>query len=109
MHETVEGAGSVVELTTSDGVATITIRRPQARNALSTAVLAGLASSVQACEADDAVEVMILTGADPAFCAGLDLAELASGGLALAFTPDRAGPAWEHGPLPPRTKPLIGA
>ena len=101
--------GSVVDVTTEGGVATITIRRPDVRNALSSAVLAGLADAVGACDADPEVDVMILTGADPAFCAGLDLAELAAGELTTAFTPDRDAPPWAQGPLPPRTTPLIGA
>ena len=100
---------TVVRVSTRDRVATITIDRPEVRNALSSAVLAGLAVAVHACEADPEVDVMILTGADPAFCAGLDLAELAAGQLELAFVVARDAPPWEQGPLPPRDKPLIGA
>ena len=109
MSDATAGSESVVDLTTEDRVATITMRRPEVRNALSSAMLAGLAHAVRTCDDDPDIDVMILTGADPAFCAGLDLAELAAGELTLAFTPDRDRPPWEQGPLPPRRTPLIGA
>ena len=99
----------MVGVATSGRVATITIHRPEVRNALSSAVLAGLADAVDDCETDPEIDVMILTGEDPAFCAGLDLAELAAGELSLAFVVERDAPPWEQGPLPRRTKPLIGA
>jgi len=110
-----------------DGVATITINRPEARNALNTAVRKGLPKAVATCEADDAVDVMILTGADPAFSAGVDLKEIGAGAAAgddLRSGPgDRTAPVeavdmggrneegrlpW-RGALPPHTKLLIGA
>jgi len=101
----------VVVVDVAERVATITLNRPEARNALSAAVLAGLDDAVRFCERDEAVDVMVLTGADPAFCAGLDLGELASGRLAELFR-DRGVSADDQahpGPLPTRTKPLIGA
>jgi len=61
---------NVVQVDVAEGVATITINRPEARNALNRAVRSGLPRAITACEADDAVDVMILTGADPAFSAG---------------------------------------
>jgi enoyl-CoA hydratase len=113
----------VVQVEVADGVATITINRPEARNALNRAVRRGLPRAVTACEADDAVDVMILTGADPAFSAGVDLKEIGAG--AAGGDDLRSGPAepevvdmggrneegrlpW-RGALPPRTKLLIGA
>ena len=56
-----------------DRIATVTLNRPEARNALSRAVIKGLRAAVRAAQADDDVDVLILTGTDPAFCAGLDL------------------------------------
>lgn len=109
MSDASGGDGSVVRVTTSGRVATITIHRPEVRNALSSAVLAGLADAVNSCEADPEIDVMILTGEDPAFCAGLDLAELAAGELSLAFVVERDAPPWEQGPLPMHSTPLIGA
>jgi enoyl-CoA hydratase/carnithine racemase len=61
-----------------DGVAWLTIDRPEARNALNAAVRAGLWDGVRRFNADDAAGVLVLTGAgDGAFCAGGDLKEMA--------------------------------
>lgn len=62
--------------TQQDGmVATVTINRPDARNALDGEVLAGLAAAFRDADRDDGVRVVVLTGAgDRAFCAGADLA-----------------------------------
>ncbi len=87
----------------ADGVAIITLNRPQARNALSGELLGSLLKAITDCERRDDVTVMILTGTDPAFCAGLDLKELGSGGGGSLL------PGPRQGPLPARLKPLIGA
>ncbi len=60
-------------------VATVTLDRPEARNALSAEVRRLLPALVRRAEDDPEVDVVILTGADPAFCAGLDLKELGAG------------------------------
>jgi enoyl-CoA hydratase/carnithine racemase len=66
----------------ADGIAWLTINRPEARNALSKAVRDGLWDGVRAFNADDAARVLVLTGAgDKAFCAGGDLKEMADTGL----------------------------
>jgi enoyl-CoA hydratase len=88
-----------------DGVATITLNRPDARNALNREVRRLLPEAIRAAESDDTVDVMILTGADPAFSAGIDLKELGSG----AATGTRGDLGTDRGALPPRTKLLIGA
>ncbi len=94
----------------SGGIATVTLNRPEARNALSGALLRDLRSAVRAAQEDDAVDVIILTGADPTFCAGLDLKELGSGDGTLTGTrPTASTPVAERGPLPPGPKPVIGA
>ena len=65
-----------------NGVAWLTIDRPEARNALSAAVRAGLWDGVRRFDDDDAAAVLVLTGAgDKAFCAGGDLAEMATTAL----------------------------
>ena len=65
-------------VSSADGVATITINRPDKRNALSNAVRAELIAAVDALKADDSVRVIILTGAgDKAFVAGADIGEFA--------------------------------
>jgi enoyl-CoA hydratase/carnithine racemase len=65
-----------------NGVAWLTINRPEARNALNKAVRDGLYESVRRFNADDSAKVLVLTGAgDRAFCAGGDLKEMADAGL----------------------------
>jgi enoyl-CoA hydratase len=63
----------------SDGIAVVTLNRPEAMNALSTALRSELYKAMVALDADDEVSVVILTGAGTrAFTAGLDLKELGS-------------------------------
>jgi enoyl-CoA hydratase len=62
-----EGHGSVVLLT---------LNRPQRRNALSRALRSALRQAFRDVKADDTVRALVITGSDPAFCAGLDLTEL---------------------------------
>ena len=60
-------------------LATITLNRPDKRNALSHALRLELANAVAEIDADDSVSVAILTGAPPVFCAGFDLSEFKPG------------------------------
>jgi len=105
----------VVLFEVSDRVATVTLNRPQARNALSSELLRVLARVVTEAEARSDVDVLILTGADPAFCAGLDLKELGTDGgpLTRAPTGRAAGSATAQrarkGTILPTSKPVIGA
>ncbi|WBH16130.1 enoyl-CoA hydratase [Sphingomonas radiodurans] len=63
----------------ADGVATVTLNRPQAMNALSKALRTRLYQVMTAIDADDEVRAVVLTGAgERAFTAGLDLKELGS-------------------------------
>src|SRR3954469_8190834 len=95
----------------ADRVATITINRPDQRNALNRAVRSALPRAITACDGNDDVDVMILTGADPAFCAGVDLKEFGSGQVQQGegFADVGDGRTNFRGALPPHTKPLIGA
>ncbi len=56
-------------------VATITINRPAARNALTAETKVGLLEALRDCSADAGIRAVILTGAGEAFCAGQDLRE----------------------------------
>jgi enoyl-CoA hydratase len=94
----------------SDGVATVTLHRPEARNALNRALRKALPTTLLALDGRDDVAAIVLTGADPAFCAGLDLKELAAGGDALRETGATGqGPAVHRGPFPDLDVPVIGA
>ena len=99
-------------LVSIDGrVATATLNRPRQRNALSRALQRRIREVLLALDADDAVDVIILTGADPAFCVGVDLKELGGGGAQGAdASADLVVPKDDHrGPFPKVTKPVIGA
>jgi len=64
----------------ADGVARVTIDRPERRNAMSYSVMEGLRDAMATAGTDDAVRVVVLTGAgDKAFCAGADLGGVAEG------------------------------
>lgn len=58
------------------GVATLTINRPEARNALDRALVDALTRALKQMSADKSVRVIILTGAGGAFCAGADLGRM---------------------------------
>ncbi|HJP55857.1 MAG TPA: enoyl-CoA hydratase-related protein [Gemmatimonadales bacterium] len=65
----------------ADGIARITVNRPDKLNALNATVMRELGDAVSAVETDDAIRGVLLTGAGPkAFVAGADIAELASQG-----------------------------
>ena len=100
-------------LDVADRIATITLNRPEARNALSSEVLRLLPELLMlSADGDPDVDVIILTGADPAFCAGLDLKELGSRGGEPRQRQRPDGGVNAHGargPFPKVGKPLIGA
>ncbi|MEJ8854954.1 enoyl-CoA hydratase-related protein [Variovorax robiniae] len=76
-----------VRTTLEDGVATLTLDRPQALNALSPALIIDLASALQASAEDEATRAIVLTGAGRAFSAGGDIGwfgEVLAGGRAHA-------------------------
>ena len=62
----------------ADHIATITIDRPEKRNAMTYAMLGELIAAFRTAGADDRARVVILTGVPGAFCAGTDLADLAT-------------------------------
>jgi len=70
---------SLVLITRDDAVATVTLNRPDAMNALSKALRADLAAAMREVAGDDSIRAIVLTGAGTrAFTAGLDLKELGS-------------------------------
>jgi enoyl-CoA hydratase/carnithine racemase len=69
---------------TADGVARLTLNRPEARNALSRTLIAELGAALAAAEADPGARVIVLAGAgDRAFCAGADLKGVGDRGTTL--------------------------
>ena len=83
----------VVLAEVAERVVTVTLNRPESRNAMNGALSRGLYDTIADAGDDPDVDVVILTGADPAFCAGVDLKELSGD------TP---------GPNPPQLAPLPG-
>jgi enoyl-CoA hydratase/carnithine racemase len=69
-----------------NGVTTLTLNRPQARNALSQGMLSALLEAFATIANDDSVRVVILAGAGPAFCAGHDLKEMRATNYARSYT-----------------------
>jgi enoyl-CoA hydratase len=89
----------------ADGIATVTLNRPEARNALNSELAAAFPEAILECDQHADVFVIILTGADPAFCAGFDLRELSSRERGSEPNP----PPPYRAALPPHRKPIIGA
>jgi enoyl-CoA hydratase len=87
-----------------DGVQTITINRPQARNAATLAVARGIAAALDELDARDDLRIGILTGAGGTFCAGMDLK-----GFLRGERPTVAGRGSGGLTVQPPNKPLIAA
>jgi len=97
----------VLLVETAGGIRTLTLNRPAARNALSSELIDRLVEAFHAAEDDPDVRAVVLTGADPAFCAGLDLREAGASGLPSASVLDPKGsPWWVVGGM---NTPVIGA
>lgn len=93
-----------VQVAVADGVMTVTLNRPGARNAVNRAVALGIAEAMEALDADDAIQAAILTGAGGTFCSGMDLKAFVSGELPIV--PGRGFAGLTQ--APPQ-KPLIAA
>jgi enoyl-CoA hydratase/carnithine racemase len=79
---------------TADGVALITLNRPEKLNALTPAMLSQFFASVAAASADPAAKVIVVTGAGRSFSAGLDLGLIGQGvGATVETHPDHS-PQW---------------
>src|SRR5918998_3447982 len=72
---------TVLQVSTSRGVATLTLDSPANRNALSRAMRAQLRAALAEALADDAVRAVVLDHTGRVFCSGMDLAEAAGGSI----------------------------
>jgi enoyl-CoA hydratase len=73
-----EKLADTVRVVDADGVRTITIVRPEARNAMTFAMRERIAELFTTANGDDAIDVVVITGTDASFSAGVDLKELRS-------------------------------
>ncbi|MCQ9367283.1 enoyl-CoA hydratase [Brevibacterium sp. 91QC2O2] len=89
-----------------DGIATITLNRPEALNALNNQILTEVTSAAAAFDADPEVSAIIITGAGRAFAAGADIKEMADLGFSKAFVNDWFA-GWQR--LTDVRKPVIAA
>ena len=68
--------GDLIDVSTpADGVVTLTLTRPEKKNALSTALRDAVSDELDLLAADEAVKVVVVAGAGDTFCAGFDLSE----------------------------------
>jgi enoyl-CoA hydratase len=67
-----------VETSRSDSILTVTINRPEVRNAVDSATAAALAEAFRSFDTDETLDVAVLTGAGGTFCAGADLKAVAA-------------------------------
>jgi enoyl-CoA hydratase len=88
-------------------VLVLRLNRPQALNALSTALMTALADALAGAEADPDVRAVVLTGSDRAFAAGADIREMSGLSFAQAFSGDIYGP--QSRAIARFPKPLIAA
>ena len=98
----------------ADRIATLTLNRPRSRNALNLALMHALWDAVAGAGANPDVDVVIITGAGPAFCAGVDLKE-AGGEVPPSAAPRAPGEGPERGAnglfrfIPVIDKPVLAA
>jgi 2-(1,2-epoxy-1,2-dihydrophenyl)acetyl-CoA isomerase len=78
-----------VESTTAGGVATLTLNRPERRNAMTPESMAALLAAVEAAHADPAVRVLVVTGAGDDFCVGADVTAQTGWSDGAATGPER--------------------
>jgi enoyl-CoA hydratase/carnithine racemase len=94
-----------------DGIAVVTIDRPERRNAMTKSMTSRMRRLIAAASADDGVRAIVLTGVPGAFCAGTDLADLASTPTDERSGHDDGGDDWTRHShtLLACAKPLIAA
>jgi len=100
---TADDDGALLRYTAANGVATLMMNRPASRNALNTELVAQFAAALARAEQDSEVAVIVITGSDPVFCAGLDIREFNATGRPPAGVNDLILG------MPALAKPTIGA
>jgi len=88
----------------ADGIMTVTLNRPKAKNAANKALAVGVAAAMDELDSNDDIRVAILTGAGGTFCSGMDLKAFVTGELPMVEGRGFAGVTEK-----PPQKPLIAA
>jgi trans-feruloyl-CoA hydratase/vanillin synthase len=95
----------------SDGIAWVTLNRPEKRNAMNPQLNEEMLEVLDVVECDDSVTVLVLTGAGESFCAGMDLKEyfreIDAGGPIARIRSRRASNEWQYRRLMFFAKPTI--
>jgi len=94
----------VVLVDLSDGIMTITLNRPKAKNAVNRALSEAVCAALDELDSNDDIHVAIITGADNTFCSGMDLKAFVSG-----ESPNIEGRGFAGLTEKPPKKPLIAA
>ncbi len=89
---------------TRDGVLFVVLNRPEARNAMNIAMRKRFGAVMALADADDAIDVVIITGLDPAFSGGVDIKEITASAVRPPMVRPHPGEA-----LRAMTKPVIAA
>ena len=82
---------NTIKFEKEDGIATITLNRPEKRNPLSSEVFRELSDCLDDADADKEIAALIVTGGDKVFCAGMDIAEM------MDLTPEDTFSFWNYG------------
>jgi enoyl-CoA hydratase len=88
----------------ADGIMTVTLNRPKAKNAANKALAVGVAAAMDELDSNDDIRVAILTGAGGTFCSGMDLKAFVTGEMPMVEGRGFAGITEK-----PPQKPLIAA
>jgi len=91
----------------NDGIAVITFNRPKALNALNAQMVGEMGRALDAFEADDTINVIVLTGSEKAFAAGADIKEMADKSFNDAYMGDFISGPWDR--IASCHKPVIAA
>lgn len=98
----------IVQVDVTDGVMTITLNRPERKNALTNEAYGGLADAIERAQTDDSVRVVLLQSEGDVFCAGADIGDFAAANKGGAPRGPRNSPRWLAG-LDRIEKPVIAA
>jgi len=92
---------------TEGAITVVTLNRPQALNALNSALMDELSAAFDGFETDDAIRCVVITGSEKAFAAGADITEMAGKSFADVYSQDFISKNWER--VTRARKPVIAA